>query len=79
MTNTTVYCIDREELAQFVEELLLLSEIDFASITITGPEKSGEYSVSIVTDTSSADIVENVVQNSYFLRTNISPEITPDG
>jgi hypothetical protein len=80
MINTTVYCKDKEELALFVNELLHpFAKLTYAWITITSPEKSEAYSVSIVTDTSSADTVKSLVQNYFGLHMTISSVGTPDG
>ena len=52
---------------------------DLQSITITKLEKSEDYSVSIVTNTSSEDIVKKVVQNYFETLTIISTENTQVG
>ena len=73
------FCRDREEVAQFVSDLLLNLGINLISITITNRELFGDYSVHIVTDGSSEDTVEKWVQNYYGLRMSTSTENTPDG
>lgn len=68
--NTVTYFSDKTTLAQFVEDLLTNSKLSWRSITITSQVKSGEFSVSIVTDMSSEDIDVNI--QTYFLeRTSI--------
>ncbi len=64
---------------QFVKELLRTSVNDSLSITITKPAKSGVCSVSIVTDTSSEDTVENLAQSYLKLDTSTSTENIPAG
>lgn len=61
---------------QFVKELLRTLNTDSLSITITKLGKSADYSVSIVTDTSSEDTVEKLAQTYLKLRTSTSPETT---
>lgn len=66
MTNTLTYYSDKVMLAQFVNDLLENSNLDWQSITVTKQVKSGEFSVSIVTDMSSEDTDESI--QDYFAR-----------
>jgi len=79
MSNTLNYYGRSKVVVQFVKELLRLSNDNLQSITITRPVKSGDYCVSIVTDGSWDDTVEKMAQSYSKLRTNTSPESTPDG
>lgn len=74
--NTLTYFGNRKVVVQFVKELLRLSPEDSLSITITKLGKSGDYSVSIVIDTSLDDTVERMAQSYSRLRSSISPEST---
>lgn len=79
MFSMSISLKDKEELAQFVNDLLLTSGLTSVSIMITNPERSGDYSVSIATDTSSADTVVNWVQTYYGLVMTTSLETTQAG
>ena len=73
------YTGNKKVVVQFVKELLRVSNIDYLSITITRREKSGDCSVSIVTDTLSEDTVENMARTYSKLHTNTSSKTTPAG
>jgi hypothetical protein len=55
------YIGNRKDAAQFAADILQNSRLSLRSITITRRRKSGDYCVSIVTDTSSEDTVEKWV------------------
>lgn len=78
MNNTLIYSGNRKVVVQFVKELLRLSNDNLQSITITRPEKLGDYCVSIVTDGSWDDTVVKMAQSYSKLRTVTSPENTLD-
>jgi hypothetical protein len=59
----------REDVVQFVKELLANSKLDWRSITITRPAPYADYSASIVTDTSSADTLKKLARNFYSMLT----------
>ena len=65
--------------AQFVDDLMNSSNVDWPSITITKLEKSEGYSVSIVTDTSSAGTAENLARIYSVALLSTSPPNTQDG
>lgn len=69
----------RKVVAQFADEVLKHSGKGFQSITITRLDTSGDFYVSIVTDTSSEEIVKMLarIYSSALLR--ILPENTQDG
>jgi hypothetical protein len=71
MNNTLTYYANRKVAVQFAKELLRLSAADSLSITITKLGKSEVCSVSIVTDTSSAAIVEEMATSYSKLHTSI--------
>jgi len=60
MSNTKTYWCDKEMLAPFVSDLLENSAIRWQSITVTAPERSEEFSVSIATNMSLEDIEKNI-------------------
>lgn len=70
------YTGSKKVAVQFVKDLLRTLNTDFLSITITKLGKSADYSVSIVTDTSSEDTVAKLAQTYSKLRTSTSPETT---
>jgi hypothetical protein len=76
---TKIYTLNRTVVARFVRGILVYSDIDFQSITITRLEKSEDYSVSIVIDMSSVNTVESLVQICLEEPTSISLGHTPAG
>jgi len=62
MTNFT---INNEDLAVFAEDLLRHSRTGLLSITITRLDASEDFSVSIVTNSSSEDFVKIMVQRHF--------------
>jgi hypothetical protein len=54
------FMTNKQDAARFVEDILRFSGIDYQSITITSPAKSGDCCVSIVTDISSEDTVRRL-------------------
>lgn len=60
-----IFTGNRKVVAQFVHDIVASSNLVYQSITITRLEKSGVSCVRIVTDTSSEDIVRNLVRHSY--------------
>ena len=76
MNNTLNYYGRSKVVVQFVKELLRLSNDNLQSITITRPERSGDYCVSIVTDGSWDATVEKMAQSYSKLRTSTSTEST---
>ena len=69
----------KKVVAQFANDLLKSSEVDFASITITPLEKFADYSVHIVTEGSSADIVKTLAQIYSVALLSTSHPSTRDG
>jgi len=65
--------------ARFVADMLTDSRLDSALITIMVQAKSGDYSVSIVIDTSLEDIVATKALSYLEQPTNTSSENTQDG
>lgn len=67
--NILTYSVDREIAAQFAEDLLTASRLNWRSITITAePEKSGASFVRFVIDTLLEDTVKDWVQRYYGLQ-----------
>lgn len=70
---------NREDVAQFVDDILIDSPLDFRWITITPLATSGVYFVSIATDTSLEDTVSKVALSYLRPLTSISQVNTPGG
>ncbi len=73
------YFGNRKVVAQFVNDILRNSDIALPWITIMPREKSEDFFVSIVTDTSSEDIVRTLARIYSVALLNISPPNTQDG
>lgn len=65
--------------AQFASDILTTFGLGWQSITITRTERYEVYSVSIVTDTLSGDIIEKLAQSYSNELTITSPGSIPDG
>lgn len=74
-TSMMKYYGSKEGVAQFVTDLLHISEFDYAWITIMPPGKFGEFYVRVVTDLSWEDTVRTKAQ-TYSL-TLIDISLTP--
>lgn len=79
MNSTMKYYGRKKVIVQFVKELLLHSDENLQSITITPQVKSEDSSVSIVIDGSLADIVEKMALSYSGLRISTSTENTQAG
>lgn len=74
-----LYSVNKTDVAQFVNDLLVTFGSVSLSITITNPGMCGEFFVSIVTDSSSEDTVRKWAQTYSLPLTNILHRNTPAG
>ena len=73
-----IYCQDKTDVAQYVEDILRLPETNLRSITITSPGKSGDCYVLTAIGESLEGIVEKL-RNCYDERIYTSTENIPVG